>query len=501
MPLSAGIAAVVPAGFTTNLMRDGQPCSLLVTEAVEPAYPLDQFWRQLQADDNPVRRCDDTARVSELLAELIARAHQAGFEHLDMHAANILIQPLAPRRYRALFVDLQSARRGIPISDRAVVRNLAQLNQWFRRHSSLSTRLRFLRCYFRWRNEYEQAYDYARPLGLSYSALVQALARVARIHAERLGAQRDRRTCRDGRYFTHLRLGGGWRGLAVMQTKHSTPESRVSQMTFERDWWRHELANPLHWFQEEGGENCKDSHSASVRRALLAHETGPLPVIVKRPLARNLSRRISQLFPLSRSRRGWHVGHALLHRHVPAARPVAVLERRFGPFVLDNILITEAIPGAMDLERYLRQTYPTCSSSEWWRHKQELCAQVVLHLRRLEEHAFIHRDCKASNILVISQPQLKLLWIDMDGLRRTRRRRVSRRQRLRTLVCLCVSLLDVPGLNRTDQLRLLKSYAARFGADPRAWRFLWRELATTVETKLRTKQARREWKRERYGRE
>ena len=138
----AGISAVRPLAYTQNLRRKGRRCALLITEALEPAQPLDEFWRQLQSDEDPQRQRSDSAMLIDQLAQMIARAHQAGFEHRDMHAANILVQPLAPRRYRTVFVDLHSARQGVPLSGRAVVRNLAQLNQWFRKHSTIGDRLR-----------------------------------------------------------------------------------------------------------------------------------------------------------------------------------------------------------------------------------------------------------------------------------------------------------------------------------------------------------------------
>ncbi len=498
--LRAGIPAVSPAACARQLRRAGRACDILVTEAVEPAYPLNEFWQQVVGDDSAARRRRDTHHLAELLAELIARAHQSGFEHLDMHAANILVQPVAAGRYRALFVDLHSARLGVPISDRAVVRNLAQLNQWFRRYGSLADRLRFLRAYLRWRDEYEHAFPHGRALGLTFAGLVQALAHAARGHAERLGAQRDRRTQRDGRYFSRLRLADGWRAVVLLRTKHASAESRASRAVLERAWWRAQLANPLRWFQDDQATDCKDSHSAIVRRALLPHPDGNLPVIIKRPRARDWRRRLSQSLGRSRSLRGWRMGHALLHRHVPAARPLAALERRIGPWVLDSVLITEAIPGGIDLESYLRQAGDTTTGPAWWRLKRELSAKVAAHLRGLEERGFAHRDCKASNILVVPHTGHRLLWIDMDGLRRAPRG-PGWHARARALVALHVSLQTLPGLTRTDWLRFLMAYSARFGADPNAWRGLWRQLSPPIEDKLRAKAARRDWKLKRYGRE
>lgn len=513
--LRNGISAVRPVAYTRGLQRARTPgtgragrCALLVTEAVEPAQPLNEFWLQLQSDENVARRRCDTRQLIETLAELIARAHQAGFEHLDMHAANILVQTVAPRRYQAVFVDLQSARLGVPLSDRAVVRNLAQLNQWFRRHSTTMDRLRFLRAYLRWRNEFEDRFEYSRPLGLSFDQLVAALATAAQRHASHLGRQRDRRALRGGRYFTRVRLPGGWRGLAMRCCKHPQAESRASQLTFERRWWETQLAALVsRWCScaaDPSGDAaapaalCKESHSARVGRAVL--ECGPdrIPVIVKRPRARNWRRRLAQLCSPSRSRRAWRTGYALLNRDVPTARPLAVLERRWGPFVRDSLLITEAIPGASDLESFLRAEHVRRTAREWWHLKRELMQRLVNHLRRLEERGFVHRDCKAGNILVVPYPELRLLWIDLDGIRATDR--VSNRARLRALARLEVSLRDVPGLTRTDRVRFVRAYWARFGAAEDAWRQMWPALFRAAARQQRATDRHRAWKLAHYGR-
>jgi hypothetical protein len=341
--------------------------------------------------------------------------------------------------------------------------------------------------------------DFGRPLGRSYRELVRALVVAADRHARRLWAQRDRRARRDGRYFARVRVRGGWRGFALLQTKQPSEESRASALHLERDWWREQLVDPLRRLVEDAGQTCKDSHSASVRRALLAHPAGNLPVIVKRPRARSWRRRLSQLWAPSRSVRGWQLGHALLHRNVATARPLAALERRIGPLLLDSVLITEAVPGGVDLETHLRQQFTTRPPPEWLRYKRELCRLTARHLRGLEECGFVHRDCKASNMLVLPGASPKLLWIDMDGLQMIGKPR-SPRRRLRPLVCLEVSLVNMAGLTRTDRVRFLKCYCAGFGVGPQVWRAAWRALGPLVEKKLHVKAARREWKLTHYGR-
>jgi len=497
--LRAGIPAVRPVACAERLVGPGRcACSLLITEAVEPAYALHEFWTALCTDDDVLRRRRDATRLIDLLAEMIARSHQAGLEHRDMHAANILVHPRAPGQYETVFVDLQGARLGRPLGDHAVVRNLAQLNQWFRRHASLADRLRFLRRYLRWRDEYEHAYATGRPLGLSFPQLVRALAVQADRHAAQLWAKRDRRARRDGRYFARLRLPGGWRAIVFLSTRRPVVDGPAAGLTLERDWWRAQLAAPQRWFDAAASQTCKQSHSALVRRAVLGAGDRLLPVIVKRPLARNGRRALRQLFPPSRSMRGWRVGNALLNRDIPAARPLAVLERRLGPLVRDSLLLTEALPGAVDLEAHLRQQFARCAPRQWWRHKRELSALLARRLRELAERGYVHRDCKAQNLLVVTHPALNLVWTDMDGLKRAARPALARQ--LRAVARLHLSLGDVPGLTRGDRARFLKAFLARFGSDPSAWRAAWKSIAHDVARGQRARRQRRLWKLKHYGR-
>lgn len=502
--LRNGIAAVEPCGYTPSVLRRGRRMALLVTAGVEPAYPLHEFWQTLNSDGDARRRVADVSQLIESLADLIARAHQAGFEHLDMHAANILVQPLGRRRYRALFVDLHSARLGVPISDHAVVRNLAQLNQWFQRSATLSDRLRFLRAYCRRRDEHELDFEHGRALDLDFAGLVDALAREARRHAARLWAQRDRRSLRQGRYFVRLSCGG-WKGMAFARCKHASGESPASRLVLDRAWWSKRLADPAALVAPTRGGVCKDSHSAVVARALWPHADGELAVILKRPRARTWMRRIARLLA-SRSRRGWVVGQALLNRDISTARPLAVLERKVGPVVVDSLLVTEAIPGAVDLEQDLRREHarvfegdPPAGPHRWAAFKRELAPVLVRHVRRLHERGFVHRDCKAGNILVARRPALRLLWIDLDGIRRSRR--VGFEAECAALVRLHVSLLGVPGITRCDRARFLRDYLARWGSTPGNWRVVWRRLSPRVTAKLEALARRRAWKRVHYGRE
>jgi len=500
--LRTGVATVRPVGHCRAIRHAGRMCSLLVTRAIEPAYPLDEYWELLRADEDGDRSRRDRLNLIDLLAAMIARAHQAGFEHRDMHAANILVRPLGRGRYETALVDLQTLRFGKPLSDPAVVRCLGQLNQWFRRHAGIGDRLRFLRRYLRWRDEYEQESPNARPLEASFEQLVRALAENARRHAEKLWAKRDRRVLRSGKYFSRIRVGGLWRGLVFLESKRASAESRASRMALSPDWWRAQLKQPL-LLLEHGGDGgdglCKDSHSACVAKAVLRTDYGPLRVIVKRPLARSWTRRLRLMFAPSRSMRGWRTAYALLNRDIPAARPLAVLDRRIGPFVLDSLLITNAIAGAMELDAYIQQEFEARTPRDWHRCKLRLSELLSRRLRQFFERGFLHRDCKAQNILAISKPAPRLFWIDMDGVRRVGE--ASLKDELRALTRLHVSLLNTPGITRTDRVRFLRTYLTRFGCDASTLREWLKKIDRATTSKLRAKRVRRRRKIKRYGRD
>jgi hypothetical protein len=160
--------------------------------------------------------------------------------------------------------------------------------------------------------------------------------------------------------------------------------------------------------------------------------------------------------------------------------------------------VTEAIPGAVDLEAYLKREHAARSPSSWRQLKQTLLPRLASLVRRLQESGFDHRDCKASNILVLEHPAPRLLWIDLDGLRL---RRTSAARRLRPLARLHASLDNVPGLTRTDRVRFLKLYLTRFGSRRDTWRQMWPALAAAAHEKARRHEVRQAWKRKHYGRD
>lgn len=491
------VAAALPVAAAWSRSRLHGGPSLLITRAIAGVQPLNEYWLGARDDHHAANL------LIEEVARLIARAHQCGFQHRDMHPGNILVRQSAGRS-EAFFVDLHDVRVGSAVSLRDVVANLAQLNQWFRRHATRTQRRRFLAHYMAYRDRYAQAGPLARNWRIDPPKLIADLAAQAERHANRLWAKRDRRAHRDGRYFARIKPAPGWRGYALLRSKHPAPSASAATLTYTRRHWEQWLHSPLDWVDPARQGLLKDSHTATICKALLATSPLPVAVIVKRPLARSLWKRLEQMVGTSRNRKAWNTANMLLNRALPAAQPLAVVERYWlGLLRLDSLGITDYVPASADLETFLTRDVAALAPREQRRVKDRLIESLAGLIHAFHERGFVHRDLKAGNLLVSWHPPYEgkplLTFIDMDGVKRVRR--PGRQRQTRALMRLCASLLGSPACTRTDLLRFLRRYLTGPGRTPALWKDQWRAIQSQVNSKLFNKNARRQWKLARYGRE
>lgn len=492
-----GIAAVVPIATAWADGRWTGGISLLITQAVLDAKPLGEYWQDVRDDRWQANL------LTESLARLIARSHQCGFQHGDMHPGNILVRRIS-QRCEAFFVDLHRVHIGRRVAPRQVVANLAQLNQWFRRNASRSQRLRFLSAYIEYRDQFAQASPLARNWRIDTGRLVADLSAQADRHANHLWAKRDRRTLRTSRYFARIRPAPGWRGHVLLTSKNPCPATGAPGFDFTKGQWEDWLKYPLAWVDPRRQELLKDSHTAIVCRARLGSSPDAPRVVVKRPLARNSWKKLVAMFGPSRTLRSWKMANRLRNRDLPVAQPLAVVERYVLGFIrVDSIGITEYVAGASDLETFLTRDVAALPPDRRRGVKDRVIESVVRLLKAFHERGFVHRDMKAPNLMVRwAAPYTGwpiLTFIDMDGIKHVRRVRDS--QSTRAIIRLCASLLGSPACTASDRLRFLRSYLTGPGRSPAEWKAHWRRIHEAVCSKLQDKELRRQWKLAHYGRE
>lgn len=483
--LARGIDTVTPLAIASAPLDRRKPVSILITLGLPHALALNEFWAGL----DPRRPGDRRLRnqVIDATARLIAHAHENGFEHTDLHAGNVLIEMNGQTGCRALFVDLLNIRTHRAVSDQGVLRNLAQLNQWFRSHATLTDRIRFLNRYLVWRARLGRSGPAGTAIESNRRNLLAALERAAIEHANTLYAKRDRRALRTGRYFARLRLANNWTANVFLESKHPVEGSPASQLRLSVEQWKKWLGCPEDWIRGVDRHYViKDSPSALVYIRRLECDNGnALDVTCKRSIPRNLVKRLALLLRPSRPMRNWRLANALLNRQIPTARPLAVVEKRRLGRPVDAFLITEAIQHAHDLDALLTLQLREMREDQARRLKRELTEALVRVLRRLHERGFAHRDLKASNVMVqwdaASDQEPRVLLVDLDGLRQVRH--TSAKAEIRALARLNASVDHCRRLTRTDRLRFLKRYLARPGRPDPEWRTMWRAIEAATKRK------------------
>ncbi|MGB2985159.1 MAG: lipopolysaccharide kinase InaA family protein [Phycisphaerae bacterium] len=227
-----GVPVVRPLAFGVHR---GHPSRwVFLSEGLDGAVNLPDVWERIVGGVSPPERRVAAAGLIDAVARFFSTAHERGFVHGDGHANNILVRGATTGEFGPAFVDVHSARvTRRPASVRRSVGSLVQLDQYFHRRATRGERLRFLRSYLARRPSMVQCTGQPS----HERRLLTRLARAAASNAARLARTRDRRLLRNGKYFSTLRLEGGWRATVILrlERRHVFPERDVPDRR-ESDW-------------------------------------------------------------------------------------------------------------------------------------------------------------------------------------------------------------------------------------------------------------------------
>lgn len=471
--LSRGVSTPRPLAAMVNGKTE-----CYISAEVAPAVSGDRWHLDQLARGDDGHRAVRRATVA--MAEMVARMHSAGVIHEDLHCGNVLMCADDDGVIQLVLTDLHRMKRRRRLSRRRRAANLALLFHDRYGCTTRTDRLRFLVNYLR-----------ASDAEGTLRGWQRMIEHFAHRHRNRQHAGRDKRIFKRNRYFAPLQLGNGWRGHVVLASKRETAGSQAAKLVFTESDWRAALAEPDKLFSGEGVEVLKDSASSLVVRRRLRVGEHELDVYIKRSRRKHFRRGLADCIRPSRAIKAFKHGHQLLTRRIATALPLAALERRRGPFLLDNILITEAVEGR-DLHAFLntwlspsKQADTALSLPEQRQLAQAVLWQLGRLLRRLHDNLFAHRDLKASNLLIRWSPPQRpdVVLIDLDGLRRVRL--LTTRRRFQGLMRLNVSLLKCPVVNHAGRLRMLLGYLRRPGSPPVNFKPYWRVLEQWSASKLR----------------
>lgn len=148
------------------------------------------------------------------------------------------------------------------------------------------------------------------------------------------------------------------------------------------------------------GSMLKDGGSSTVARI----DVGPRQFVIKRYNIKDAAHALSRLWRPSRAWHSWIEGHRLAFLGIATPRPLALIERRFGPLRGRAWLVVESCAGPHLLQHLDAGREPPPAEA---RALRELFA--ALHRERIS-----HGDLKATNLLW-DQGMVKL--IDLDAMR------------------------------------------------------------------------------------
>lgn len=439
---------------------DSGPCeSYLITRTLPDTDNLWRFLEDTLPRLPPARRTHLRQRLAAALGELLARMHDAGIVHHDLHAGNLLLQLDAGDQPELFLIDLHAVRFHRPLGWRRSRDNLILLNHWFSLRASRSDRLRFWRHYRRARH---------RPVaceGPDAASKARELERRTWASNLHFWYSRDRRCLATNRYYQRVRtadaVGHSVRGL----------DARLLAALMQ---------DPDAVFTRPGVVLLKDSRSSTVAELDLPVDGAPRPVIYKRFRVTTWSDPWAALLRRPAALRSWVFGHGLRERGLPTARPLAVFFRRRRGLRHEGYLIAEKIPEAQELQRYV-PALAEQPPDEGRIALRSLVERVARLVRELHRRQLSHRDLKAANLLVSAHGG-DVWFIDLVGVRR--HRRLSRVRRVQNLARLHASFCRNPAVTRADKLRFLRVYL-QWGLRGRAgWKRWWREVAAATDAKV-----------------
>ncbi len=456
--------------------RHGGGASFLLTRTVPHTQALSEFFETVLPSLPPMRETRVRHRLARELGRLLAKMHDAGAVHDDLHPANILLRLVEDDEPLLCLVDLLAVRLGPPLSAAARFDNLVIFNRWFALRSDRTDRLRF------WK-----AYD-AVACGLAKSAKPQAADLEVRTLESnlRFWRQHDQRCLGDNRYFRCIRSGD-----ISGHTVADLPPDALAAL----------LADPDEPFRRPGVHVLKDSPSSSVVELDLPGPDGPRRVVYKRFAVVARSDPWAALFRPTPALRSYVMGHGLRLRGLPTPRPLAVFHRRRFGLPREGYLLAEKVPDARDLVAFVNDL-ASKPASERRAALRGLIDRVARLIRTLHERRLSHRDLKAANLLVshagwslarsakvwladgatTPDDEAAVWFIDLVGVRR--HGELSRARRVKNLTRLCASFVAHPGFSRSDRLRFLRVYLSWGLHGKTGWKEWWRAIARATAAKI-----------------
>jgi tRNA A-37 threonylcarbamoyl transferase component Bud32 len=210
------------------------------------------------------------------------------------------------------------------------------------------------------------------------------------------------------------------------------------------------------------GDVCRDekrytrrqsSEMAKVWTTTAHYRDKTISVYIKLHLQRSVVDFVKHLFRAGRGRRAFAASLMLRRNGLDCPEPLALLEKRLGPFCAESILVTEGIPDCVQLYTHL-QRLATEGTARAEIEKRTIIRQLGEYAGKMHRAGIFHGDLRLGNIMLQNDNgRWRFYLIDNE---RTRQVPVlPGRLVIKNLVQL--NMFRV-GVSNTDRMRFLKAY-------------------------------------------
>jgi len=358
---AAGIAA--PKIILKTTLSNG--IIVVITEYLEDAFTISTLLKATLEKETK-------KNILEKIFELIAQFHKAGLAQNDLHLDNFIFKD------NVLYaIDAANLKKKVaPLPSGAAVKNLALFFAQFDKNS--------------------------------YPLLLKAFAAYAQLNPE-LPVSEKQLLVEARKQKRQI-----WNKFSKKIFRNCT--DIVAQRTFnrvmlcKREYYTDEFVDFLNNpdLTIEKATLLKKGKSSTV--ALI--EILGQKFVVKRYNIKNHLKLIRRQFPPSRVQRSWLYAHLLGFHNIPTPKPIAILEKRLGPFRTTGYLITEYL-SSHDLQHSLEL------AKDNPKVQHEILIRFAQTLKKLAEHNISHGDFKATNFFN-TLPAVSIIDLDAMTLHRCR---------------------------------------------------------------------------------
>jgi tRNA A-37 threonylcarbamoyl transferase component Bud32 len=195
------------------------------------------------------------------------------------------------------------------------------------------------------------------------------------------------------------------------------------------------------------------SEHSRVFKCRISSKSGNFCVYAKRFLFRSRLDFAKHLLRASRARRAFEASLMLQQNGFDTPAVLGLFERRFGPFTIDNMLVTGEVENATPMPQLL-QDLSRRSDTEETERKRALIREFARTVGQMHAKGIFHGDLRLGNVLSTTErDHWRFYFIDNERTRKFRRLPVRLRLKNLVQINMCTG-----GVSNTDRLWFFKNY-------------------------------------------